>query len=315
VPAFVSYSYSVDRLYHPTHYVTDLDEAEEFFRRVFGRASIPLSVHQDTRTAPPFDGYPRDYSIFTPIADVYFDCLDPSRYRPQGAAAPKPLSRSGLRSISWGLQGVEALWPVLRDNGIRCTDQWGNPANGDDPPVAAFASFPLIYTLPDDTGLSYEFLPTEWIPPADKRGDPSWTLPPVADSDPLGIERCSHHTILTGDRDRALRLLKSILGGSVVREGRNEILGTDSTFIALADAVFEFATPTIAGTPAMDDWQRRAPRDVYHALTWKVASLERTKDHLRECGIGLRYEGDETVITDPADTIGIPWGFTTATNR
>lgn len=301
----------VDRLYHPTHYVTDLEEAERFFARVFGRPSIPLADHQDTRLAPPTEGYPRDYSIFTPIADVYFDCVDPQRYKPRSASAPKRPNRSRLRGISWGVQGIEELWQALRRANIRCTDQWGTPADGDEPPLAAFAQFPLIYTLPDDTGLSYEFLPTEWIASADVRGDPSWSLPAVTDADPLGIERCSHHTILTGDRDRALRLFVGILGGSVVGESRNDILGADSVQVELADAVFEFATPTEAGTPAMDEWRRRAPLDAYHALTWKVVALERTVEHLRACGVGLRHHDDETVITEPEDSIGIPWGFTT----
>ena len=32
------------------------------------------------------------------------------------------------------------------------------------------------------------------------------------------------------------------------------------------------------GTPAMEDWQRSAPRDAYHSLTWQVRDLGQVAD-------------------------------------
>lgn len=169
---------------------------------------------------------------------------------------------------------------------------------------------PLYFTVPDDAGLRYEFLPP--IPfPLDPRIKPDWVVPPVTDADPLGIERCSHHTVLTDQPARALRLVVDVLGGSVVREGRNELLGATSAFVRLADSILEYATPD-DGTLAHADWATNAPNDTYHSVTWKVVDLDRVSRHLDAQGVQIRTRTDDTIITDPATSLGVPWGFTTA---
>ena len=47
----------------------------------------------------------------------------------------------------------------------------------------------------------------------------------------------------------------------------------------LADGVLEVAVPD-EGTPAYEDWQRTAPEDSYHTITFKVADLDRVREHL-----------------------------------
>src|ERR1700732_4483103 len=60
--------FRVTMMYDPSHHVTDLDAAERFFEDVFGRPSTPLASMM--RQAPPRDGYPTDYSTFTPLNGV-----------------------------------------------------------------------------------------------------------------------------------------------------------------------------------------------------------------------------------------------------
>jgi catechol 2,3-dioxygenase-like lactoylglutathione lyase family enzyme len=201
------------------------------------------------------------------------------------------------------------LFEALKDKGFQVVNQVDELADNDEPPIAAGSNMPLFFSVPQDAGLRYEFFPA--IPfPLDPRIAPSWTVPPVSDDDPLGIERCSHHTVLTGRPERALRLVVDVLGGTVVHEGRDEIRGTSSTYVHLADSILEYAVPD-AGTPAHADWSGDDPNDTYHSITWKVADLERTERHLTAQDVRIQVQSDDTIVTDPATSLGIPWGFTT----
>jgi hypothetical protein len=62
----------------------------------------------------------------------------------------------------------------------------------------------------------------------------------------------------------------------------------------------------------MEDWRRSAPQDTYSSLTWKVGDLDRVVDHLEASGVRLRAKTKNLVVTDPVDSLGVPWGFTTA---
>jgi catechol 2,3-dioxygenase-like lactoylglutathione lyase family enzyme len=169
---------------------------------------------------------------------------------------------------------------------------------------------PLYFTVPSDVGLRYEFFPTMPFP-LDPRMTPGWTVPAVSADDPLGIERCSHHTVLTAQPERALRLVVDVLGGDVVHEGRNELVGATSTYVDLGESILEYAVPD-EGTAAHADWANAAPLDTYHSITWKVADLERVERHLDACDVRIRTRVDDAIVTDPETSLGIPWGFTTA---
>lgn len=300
--------YRVTRLYHPSHHVVDLDEAEAWFERVFGRPSRPMA--EMTRNTPTSDGYPTDYSTFTPINDVLFDTIDPKRYVLQGVQRYPSVDKPHLKGFGWYVEGIADAYRALRELGIGMVGQLDQVAEGDDPPTSGGSRMPLFFTAPEDAGLRYEFLPQ--IPfPLDHRLAPGWEVPPVSDDDPLGIERCSHHTVLTSRPERGLRVVVDALGGSVIHEGRNEVLGATSTYVHLADAVFEYAVPD-EGTAAHADWAATGPYDTYHSITWKVTDLARAERHLRAHDAGIRTRTGETIVTDPDTSLGIPWGFTTA---
>ncbi|MFF0817173.1 hypothetical protein ACFYVR_18735 [Rhodococcus sp. NPDC003318] len=299
--------FSLTRLYHPSHHVTDLDVAQVWFERVFGRPSRPIA--EMTKTAPASEGYPTDYSTFTPISDVLFDTIDPKRYVLDGVQQYASVDRPHLKGFGWYVEGIVDVYRRLRDLGISMVGQRGEVAAGEDPPLAPGSPMPIFFTVPGSAGLRYEFLPQ--IPfPLDHRLAPGWEVPPVSEDDPLGIERCSHHTVLTDRPERALRVMVDGLGGTVIHQGRNEVLGASSTYVHLADAVFEYAVPD-AGTAAYADWAGAAPDDTYHAITWKVVDLDRVERHLKEQGVGVAVRTGEVIVTDPASSLGIPWGFST----
>jgi len=299
-------SYAVRRLYHTTHWVPDLEEAASFFAQVFGRESksLPDFLGLDERTLDA--GYPVNYCRFTPIAEVLFDSVDPELHLVDGLQPYESVTEPHLGAIAWFVDGIEDLWTELRRLHIRGTDQGRNEPQGEGPPLD-ISSTPIIFTVPNDTGLAYELCP--YFAQRDPRGDPP--EPAIDSNDPLGIVRCSHHTVLTDRPDQGRRLLVDVLGGWVIHEGRNEVLATDSTYIALAEGVYELARPLEDDSPAMKDWQRSAPEDTYHALTWQVGDLDQVADHLKASGAGLRVHTDTVIVTEAADTLGVPWGFTT----
>lgn len=304
----VTRNFSVTMMYHPSHHVPDLAEAEGFFERVFGRPSRPLASLGGGK--PAREGYPNDYSTFTPISDVLFDTIDPKRYVLLGVQRYATVVQPHLKGFGWYFEGMTELYRELRRHGIRITSQVDEPAEGDDPPTAAGSTMPLFFSLPEDAGLRYEFFPA--IPfPLDPRIAPGWTVPPVSADDPLGIERCSHHTVLTGRPERALRLVVDILGGTVIHEGRNELRGTTSTYVHLADSILEYAVPDV-DTAAHQDWSQDDPNDTYHSVTWKVADLGRAERHLEAQGVRIQVRSDDTIVTDPTTSLGVPWGFASA---
>ncbi len=299
-------AYAVKYLFHPTHWVPDLDEATRFFGQVFGRHSQSMTEFLQLEERDMVAGYPIDYSTFTPIAEVLFDCVDPSLHLVDGKAPYPAVSKPHLGGIGWFVDGIEDLWVELRRRKIRGTDQARKEPEGEGPPLDISAT-PIIFTLASDTGLSYEFC--SYMPSRDPRGYPP--VPDVSPSDPLGIECCAHHTVLTNRPDRARELVVDVLGGRVIHEGRNDVLGTQSTYVALADGVYEYGQPLGAGSPGAEDWKGDEPKDLYHSLTWQVRDLDQVADHLKSCGVRLLAQTDTRIVTDPADSLGIPWGFTT----
>lgn len=100
------------------------------------------------------------------------------------------------------------------------------------------------------------------------------------------------------------------LGGTVVHSGRDEVIGADATYVFLGHSVLQIAVPD-QGTAAYVDWTTTAPNDTYHSITWKVADLHRTAEHLKSQGVGIRSRTGDTLVTDPETSMGVPWGFTT----
>jgi hypothetical protein len=299
--------FRVTMMYHPSHHVPELEAAETFFEDVFGRSSTSLASMM--RDAPPRDGYPTDYSTFTPIQDVLFDTIDPKRYVLLGKQRYKTVSEPHLKGFGWYFEGMPELYQALRASGITVIDQLDEITEGDEMPTAAGSPMPLFFSMPEDVGLRYEFFPA--IPfPLDPRVAEGWALPPVADDDPLGIERCATHTVLTSRPERALRLVVDTLGGEIIHEGRNDLIGATSTFVFLGDSVLEYAVPD-EGTFAHADLQTDLPNDTYHSITWKVVDVGRVERHLADTGVGILRRSEDAIVTDPKTSLGVPWGFTT----
>jgi len=303
----------VQYTFHPTLHVTSIESAEEFFQRVFGRPSQFL----ETPGANVQHGFNangvRGYSTFTMLSDVLFDSVDPKLHIVDGHQHFATVEEPALQNIGWYVYDVQETFQALRRHGITAMTQFGQSTQDDEaPPLdSQSGSTTMFFTPAEERGLRYQFLQgfPLWLDP---RKDPDWTLPAVSDDDPLGIVRCSHHTILTEQPERALQLLVDTLGGTVIAEGRDELREASGPYVHLADAVFHYATPD-KSTAASRALAERLPADDYFALTFTVVDLDRVEKHLAASGVGILARTDDTIVTDPATSMNVPWGFTTRT--
>lgn len=294
--------FRITRMYHPSLHVPDLAEAEDFFARVFGRPSVRLS----TMFGPPREGRSvPDHSTFTLIGDVLMDSIDPRRYVIDGWQCYPDVGGGTLRSIGWYTEGVGTLYRSLRARGIVLVDQRDAIAGGEDPPTAVGSEMPLFFTVATDVGLRHELVPAFDFP-LDPRCAPGWTMPRPDESDPLGIVGCAHHTVLTSDPSRALRLLVDGFGGAVTAERRDDVLASMVTVVALAGSVIHLAVPE-------DPSAVSSEADRYHSIAWRVEDVDRVERHLRAEGVGIAARTPTVVVADAATALGIPWRFNAGT--
>lgn len=286
----VGAGFRVHRTFHPTLRVPDLQVAENFYKRAFGATIIP--------------SYMGDFSSCMLVRDVFFESIVPQRYLVDGVQRLASVDRPEVNGFGWYVDGVEEIFERCKRHGIRPVDQFEDPVQGDQLPEVA--SFKLFFTARDSTGLRYTLFP-EMRLELDDRTAEGWSLGPVADDDPLGIVMSSHHTILTSRPERALRFVVEVLGGRVIHEGRNELVGATSTYVRLADAVMEYAVPD-RGSAAYATWARSIPSDTFYSVSWIVQDLEKAERHLAAQGARVMARADGAFITDPETSI-IPWGF------
>jgi catechol 2,3-dioxygenase-like lactoylglutathione lyase family enzyme len=304
----------VKMVFHPTIHVPSLDESEEFFDRVFGRPSELLEMEAGSDTPWPPTG-PNGYCKFTPINEVLIDsvCPDLHAHVAGGVQHFASVERPALFNIGWYCDASDETFRLLRRAGIPLMSQFGRLVEGEEPPTSeqggGNSNVRMFFTPPGELGLRYQFM--QWFAlPFDPRSNPAWSLPAVSPQDPLGIERLSHHVILTKDPQRAMRLTVDALGGTVIHEGRDELRKISGPYVHLADAVFHYAVPD-EGSPAATALARHLPEDAYYAMTWKVVDIERVARHLESAGVKVEARSDDAVVSDSATSLNLPWGFTT----
>jgi catechol 2,3-dioxygenase-like lactoylglutathione lyase family enzyme len=304
---------TVPALYHPTIAVNDLDVAREWFRRVFHRT--PLRWEQTLNLEYLEPDYPVNYSFFAFISDVHWVFLCPplhARGSLSGQTRYKDVP-DGMIGLGWYTDGAVELFERLAAAGIRSHDQQGGLITSEAPPVSSYATDIYTgFTEPTDTGIRYEFQETgrrHWAAysrEADPRLRPDWSGPRLDPDDPLGILLTSHHTIITRQPERAVRLYTELLDGEVVAESRNEEIGARSTFVRLADTVLEFADPD----PESRFFDRVADgNDLYQGVTFQVAEVAAAHAHLQAAGVApVMTRGGGTTIT-PEHGFGAAWRF------
>jgi catechol 2,3-dioxygenase-like lactoylglutathione lyase family enzyme len=299
--------YRLTYMFHPTILVPDLDETGRWYESVFGLPSIRRDAAAKFKRDKQDPNNRTDYSTFVMIRDVLLNFIDPRLFVSHGVRLFPPVDEPVLEAFGWYVEGIEDLYHALRSAGVKAVGM-GEEDTGDKPPTARQSSAIMFLTVPDDIGFQYQFISPLFPGTLDPRMEPGWELGSRRDDDPLGIDFTSHHTTLTQNPKRLFRLFVDLLGGRVIHEGRNEALGATSTYVRLADGVYELAEPDV-GTPAHDDLTAKLPHDCYHSITFKVANLDKVRRHLEAQDVALRADSTTMVITDPKTSDGIPFGF------
>lgn len=303
---------AVPMMFHPTLVVDDLAEAAEWFLRVFGRRGVRWEEKYDFSTLK--GDYPKEYSVFVHLADVVVDVLSPALLTlPEGKENLYP-DGQGLVDIAWYTEDARYLARHLANSGVRVRNQEGELVEDGNLPASNVADDMYIFwTQPEDTGLTYEFL--EMGPQhrqfysrvGDPRLNPMWTLPAARPDDPLGILRSLHHTILTTNPDRAVRLYTEVLEGRVLRHGTNRAWDADSVFIEFARSTLEFAQPR-AGL--VHDVFTGAPTglDSYVGMTFEVVDTDAVARHFARHDVPFEpFDGGLSTVQD--QTMGTTWTF------
>ncbi|WP_216895372.1 VOC family protein [Nocardia alni] len=248
-------------------------------------------------------------SVFRNVADIHWVFLCPPLHA-RGSLSGQTRYRDvpdGMIGLGWYTDDAVELFHRLAAAGIRAHDQQGNPITDAAPPRSSFAS-DVRFTEPADTGIRYEFQETgkrHWAKygqEADPRLRADWAGPVPDPADPLGLHYTSHHTVLTRDPARVLRLYTELLDGEIIGEGDNAELGAASTFVRLGDTVLEIAVTAGPGPETANG------RDHYRGVTYVVDDRDRVRTHLATVAVPTQDTAHATVIP-PEHGFGAEWCF------
>ncbi len=298
--------------FHPTlTAMGQLDEVHAWFERVFAR---PIDGPSAAYLIP---GYSDDYCFTMLLQEVYFDVMDPSRFSSSNNPPPPAGTPPFLSLQAFYLEDLAPLIATAASQGLILRDIRGNHMKaGDEPTPIPHGA--MVLTDPDQVGYIYELFAvgrtpkhSHWGTDVDARFLPGWRIPPVSPDDPLALEYCASHTLLTDNPERTRHLLVDVLGGTVIHQGNNPALAAHSLFVALGDGVYEIAQPldqglarqTLANHPG-------GTQDFYSGITFKTADLAKARAHLGAQGVALAVDEPDLIITDASQSAGVHWGFT-----
>lgn len=287
---------NVTRLFHVIHVVDDLARAESWYDRVFSGRYFFRGNY--------FPVEQRDASLFA-IGDFVLEPMSPSR---EPGARDKPVGRfhsrfgAHLHSIAFYVRSLPEIWERLRARGVRIVGDGGGALSG--PPKGA------IYTHPRDTGGLLEFIEAPDDGGFDARLQPGWSSAFWRDEHPLGIERCSHLTLVIRDLERVRSFWVDLLEGRPFLERESRARGTRSLFVAVGEeVVVELAQPVAEGSAAGRELAKSG--EILHAACFRVRDLGRAEKFLRELGLEVERADDELEL-GPDQALGARYRFSEA---
>jgi catechol 2,3-dioxygenase-like lactoylglutathione lyase family enzyme len=284
---------NVTRLFHVIHVVDDLAAAERWYDRLFGGRYFFRDNYSPVEQ--------RDASLFA-VGDFV---LEPMMPRREPGADQKPVGRfharfgSHLHSIAFYVRSLPEIWQRLRARGVRIVGDGGGAL--DAPPAGA------IYSHPRDTGGLLEFMQAPADGGFDQRLQAGWSNAFWRDEHPLGIERCSHLTLVVSDLERARSLWVDVLEGRAFFERESRVYGTRSLFVAVGDeVVVELAQPLDAASAAGRELATNG--EILHAASFRVRDLERAGGFLGSLGLKAEARSGEIEL-GPEQALGARYRF------
>lgn len=302
--------FRIGQIFHLIHLSDNFEELDQWYWDVF---SVRGGWHHPNLRDGQYLAIEKRDADLVNLADIVIEPMAPA-IRVEGwdeLPVGRFYNRFGRHwhSLAWYVEEMPDLYDHLKANNIRIFALGGGGVD-QKPPRAA-----PIYTHPKDTAGALELMERR-IPqgPGPYGGDPRF-LPGYdptwwAKNHPLGIERLSHVTVVSGDPEKGRHVYADVLGGRVIHERESPLLQTRSQFIAVGDSsVVEVATQN--GAESLASKELAANGDILHAVTWNVVDLDRAEKYLASKNIHVLDKDADTLVADPADTYGAVMRFST----
>jgi catechol 2,3-dioxygenase-like lactoylglutathione lyase family enzyme len=164
-------------------------------------------------------------------------------------------------------------------------------------------------THPKDTITQLEMEPPRDFRNLDPRLKPGYDPLWWRDNHPLGLHGLAYTTVITKDLDRATRIYADVLGGTVLERSNSALTGTQDVYVRLGEAVVQLSLPTESDTIAGRDMS--ANGEMHHAAAFRVEDLDVAEKYLASKGIKTQTRNDDTILSQPDTTHGVPFRWTT----
>ena len=233
-----------------------------------------------------------------------FDTIDPKRYVLLGVQRYATVEQPHLKGFGWYVEGMGELYRALRRHGIRVMSQLDELADGDEPPTAAGSAMPLFFSLPEDVGLRYEFFPAIPFPARSPDCARLVGAPGVGRRSPRDRVLLAPHRADRSPRACSAARRSTCSGSEVVHEGRDGLRGTTGTYVNLADSILEYAVPDAgtAGARRLAQGTTQTTPTTPSRGRWPISTVP--VRHLEVQGVRIEARSDDTVVTEPATSLG-----------
>jgi catechol 2,3-dioxygenase-like lactoylglutathione lyase family enzyme len=297
---------AIGPLFHIIHMTDDLAGTEAWYDDVFSPYMLMESSYADSLR--------RDASLIM-IGDCVLEPLAPTFTDADWAEFPlgRFFSRFGSHwhSLAFYSDDLLEVWSRANANGVRVVGNFGASVSVIESPEQLSGNT-VINLHPRDAFTQIEIADIEHgqtlRDPRLVEGtsfDPEWWIK----NHPVKTPGLAYTTVTVPDLDRAEQVYVDGLGGTLLLKSTSELTGTSDVYVQVGDTVVQLSRPTQDGTLAADDFEKFG--SMHHAAAFKVQDLDATKEYFDSKGIATLARDDQTLITDPATTRGVPFRWTT----
>jgi hypothetical protein len=296
---------AVGKLFHIIHMTGQLNELEAWYDDVFAvKVFMPHSYMPGER---------RDASLVL-LGDTVIEPLAPAFSEPDWSQYPlgRFYNRFGnhWHSLAYYSDDTVDIWRTTQKLGLRTYGE-GGKALTEQPVWDEQHANTSVFTHPKETFTQIEFFDPRFtnMQSQDLRFRPDWDGDWWIKNHPVKTPGLAYTTVIARDLDRAVTIYTEGFGGTPLHQGSSDLTGTDDVYVQLGDTVIQLSKPVKDGTIAAADAAKFG--DSHHAAAFKVQNLDDTEAYFTEKGIRTVGRDEQTLITDPETTFGVPFRWTT----
>ncbi|MEQ6900381.1 hypothetical protein [Nocardioides sp. YIM 152588] len=289
--------YGIGQMVHVIHMTEDVSTLNKFYQEVLG--GLGYFCPDEPNYLPIEDRY----ATLWMLGDLCVEVMAPK----MPADPAKPVGRfftkfgQHLHSVGYKVEDLEGLGNRMIERGIYIGKPGGGRLEKMDPDVAYF------YPSPKDTaGLMVELCQHDM--PNDPRDLDSWSSQvQLWKLHPLTIERFSYVTLGVRELEPAVQVYVDTMQAVPVEEGIDPDLGCRYVTVQLGDCLLQLAAPTDPDS-ALGRHVAQYGNFIY-SLRFKVLDVDSAERWLNSNGVGTHRPRPGLLVTDTADSFGVPFFF------